>query len=159
MCPLARGRKAIDYLAWRSFRHARGNRACSSPNTDGRPNRLLRATHPQAMRIARRDAQRIARGGGALDTHHLEIAVVAHIAELRRLFDPRIPHHGGAAAAFGDADAARITRVLDHAIGRGVEIDAIGLPVEGHSTALALASAAVDLVEVVDAVESHYVDG
>src|SRR3569623_3229866 len=158
MCPLARGRKAIDYLAWRSFRHARGNRACSSPNTDGRSNRLHRVTHPQAMRIARRDAQRIVRGVGALAPPHLEIAVVAHIAELRRHFDPRIPHHGGAAAAFGDADAARITRVLDHAIGRGVEIDEIGLPVEGHSTALALASDALDHVEVVGAREYQYLD-
>src|SRR3569832_2386452 len=146
MCPLARGRKAIDYLAWRTNQQTKRKRTNTTPKTDGRSNRLHRVTHPQAMRIARHDAQRIVRGVGALDTHHLEIAVVAHIAELRRLFDPRIPHHGGAAAAFGDADAARITRVLDHAIGRGVEIDAIGLPVEGHSTALALASAAVDLV-------------
>src|SRR3989344_7193884 len=51
-------------------------------------------------------------------------------------------------AAFADTDTALQARIVDQAIGAGVEIDAIGFGADRHRSGLLLALAAVHLVEV-----------
>ena len=99
----------------------------------------------------RREGNCIVRGIGAFHTQHVAIAVVAEIAHFVRFSPPRVPHHGGVAAEFLDVDAALPSRIFDHAIVIGVEIDAVHFLVDAHRPSLLLLCAAIDLVDIRDA--------
>ena len=91
---------------------------------------------------------------GALDAQHIQIAILTHIPHSFSLFQPGIPDHCRAAAPLADTDSSLHPRIVDQAIGAGIQIDAVGLRSKRHRPGLLLVLVTVQLIDIRAAIET-----